>query len=510
MTAPTPTQSTAPAPPAPVEVVNDTGTEIKVRFPVFLLEGMETRDNMGRRFITPGGVDHSALPLPLMGQPYTSHGGQEPPPAELIGNITSLTRHPGPDVISPKTGEPYGPDVWVWSAEGNIDGSHRFADLVRKQYLRGTSADLTAVDAELVDDETASLSEHPLRRAIVRSTEIGGGTLVPIPAFGDAYCEIAGEPAVPMPLAASAYPAGMWLVPQPMWRSPDLGDFDLPATTPSKSEPLKGETVTAAGTVTAPPIEWFRDPGLDAPTPLTVTNDGRVYGHLAGWNTSHIGYPTRRITPPRSHSDYAYFHTGAVRVLDGTNQVTISAGHIALDTGHADLSADYRAAQAHYDNPTSLIADVCAGEDAHGIWIAGAVTPGVDDLRLHKLRSCGLSGDWRRIGAGLELVAAISVPTPGFPVPRARVASGEQRAMVAAGALHPDLESAGRMVVDYDVLADALASRLEHRQALTARRLKLLTELDDTPQRVAALLADLSDGDATPKGLSGRLSPAGR
>jgi hypothetical protein len=50
-----------------------------------------------------------------------------------------------------------------------------------------------------------------------------------------------------------------------------------------------------------------------------------------------------------------------------------------------------------------------------------------------------LSGDWRRIGGNLELVAALAVNVPGFPVPRPRglVASGSMQSLVAAGMLPP-------------------------------------------------------------------------
>ncbi|MGH9058260.1 MAG: hypothetical protein ACRDZY_01890, partial [Acidimicrobiales bacterium] len=255
-------------------------------------------------------------------------------------------------------------------------------------------------------------------------------------------------------------------------------------------------SLTASADTLAAPIGWFRDPELPGPTPLTVGDDGRVTGHLALWASSHIGYPGQNTKPPRSRSDYAYFHTGARQVTDGHNPQMIATGHITLDTGHAGMDADHRAAAAHYDNTGSLVADVCAGEDTHGIWVAGALVPGLDDLRLHRLRACGLSGDWRRIGPGLELVAALSVPTPGFPVPRSRVASGQPHALVAAGALAPHMVAG----IEVGALADAVVDRLETRAAVVAAATKardeLLAELDDTDyftNQVEQLLAELDD-----------------
>ena len=46
---------------------------------------------------------------------------------------------------------------------------------------------------------------------------------------------------------------------------------------------------------------------------------------------------------------------------------------------------------------------------------------------------------WRKVGAGMELVAALGVNVPGFPVPRTRalVAGGQMQSLVAAGMLAP-------------------------------------------------------------------------
>jgi hypothetical protein len=104
------------APEAP-EVVEDTGDVLRVRFPVLAIEGMDTGDG---RYITPGGLGCRALPLSLAAQPYDPHGGQDSPAAEVFGKITSAERHPGPEVTSPSTGEPFGDGVFVWSGEGGV------------------------------------------------------------------------------------------------------------------------------------------------------------------------------------------------------------------------------------------------------------------------------------------------------------------------------------------------------------------------------------------------------
>lgn len=187
-----------------------------------------------------------------------------------------------------------------------------------------------------------------------------------------------------------------------------------------------------------PPIDWFRDPQLDGPTPVTVTPEGRVYGHIATWNTSHVGMPGKNVKPPRSMHDYNFFNTGVVEADDAGTLVDVSAGRLTLDTGHAPLTSDATDAAAHYDNTGSVVANVTAGEDAHGIWFSGAVAPGIDDLKRHKLKSSSVSGDWRPIDGSLELVAALMVNSGGFPIPRARVASATELVPLVAAGIVPN------------------------------------------------------------------------
>jgi len=208
------------------------------------------------------------------------------------------------------------------------------------------------------------------------------------------------------------------------------------------------DALLAAAAPLAPPPDWFDDPHLDGPTPITITADGRVLGHLALFDTCHIGMPRGCTTPPRGGT-YAYFHTGEVVTASGD---PVAVGHMTFGTGHADMTASGAAAAAHYDNTGTVAADVRAGEDAHGIWLAGALRPHLSEEQVREFRAAPPSGDWRRIGGRLELVAALAVNTPGFPVPRTRarvlVASGEQQAVIATPAVGDfDLDDAGRAAI---------------------------------------------------------------
>lgn len=190
--------------------------------------------------------------------------------------------------------------------------------------------------------------------------------------------------------------------------------------------------VTASAEVFRPPAVWFADPKLSLPTPITVTDDGRIYGHAAQWGSCHIGQEGVCVQPP--HEDaHPYYRTGEVACDDGSR---VAVGQITVGTGHAPLHLGASPAAEHYDNTGAAVADVAVGNDAHGIWVAGAVRPGADPLKVYELQAAGqVSGDWRRIGGQLRLVGLLAVNVPGFPVPkmRARVASGEPQALVAAG-----------------------------------------------------------------------------
>lgn len=191
---------------------------------------------------------------------------------------------------------------------------------------------------------------------------------------------------------------------------------------------------TAAAPPVAPPASWFTDPQLQAPTPITVTADGRVLGHLAAWNVCHASFSNKCVMAPHSAVDYKYFKNGSVLTADGS---IVKIGKITLGTGHADIRLGWIPAADHYDNTGTAVAVVAAGEDRYGIWVAGSMVPEAGDETMAQLRRSPLSGDWRRINGNLELVAALAVNTPGFPIV-SMSASGEPEGLCAAGVVLED------------------------------------------------------------------------
>lgn len=209
-------------------------------------------------------------------------------------------------------------------------------------------------------------------------------------------------------------------------------------------------------TASAPvyPRAWFEDPALEGPTPLTITEDGRVYGHVATWDVCHIGLGLsvgdgdKCVTAPHSETNYALFHTGTVVTDDGT----VPVGSITMGIGHAGMSLKAQAAASHYDVTDAQVALVAAGEDEHGIWFSGALLPDVTEDQIVRLRAASLSGDWRQHAGALEMVAALAVNVPGFPIPRTSLAASGQAefALVAAAPVRQPEPAVGTIRLDVD------------------------------------------------------------
>lgn len=227
---------------------------------------------------------------------------------------------------------------------------------------------------------------------------------------------------------------------------------------------------TAAAAPVAPPRAWFEDPHFQAPTPITVTADGRVMGHLAAWNVCHASFTNKCVMAPRTAAQYKYFLNGSVLTADGS---TVKIGKITLGTGHADIRLGWIPAADHYDNTGTAVAVVAAGEDAYGIWVAGSMVSEASDETMAALRRSPLSGDWRRINGNLELVAALAVNTPGFPIISMN-ASGEPDGLVAAGV----------------VLEDGSVFASEEAEKPSGPDARMLARLDDLTAYVDKLTSD--------------------
>jgi hypothetical protein len=378
------------------------------------IEGALTAD---RRYLMPGQIADRDLPMPIMVQTVNDEGHKG---SELGGRIDAIERIPVSEFTVDGfdlSGYPEGAVV-IW-ARGSFDGSQAGEDAVRViENGGGISVDLSVSEVALLDPETfepVDQEELDLASLLLGDSDlvtgisgtIMGATVVPFPAFEDASIRV---------ITAS-------------------GGLHLETSLVRLTRTVL--TAAAAGMAPLhPPASWFSNPGLTGPTALEVAADGRVFGHLALWGTCHIGFPGVCTTAPRSFSNYELFHLGAV-VTD--EDLAVACGQITFDTGHAPTSYGPEKTIAHYDDTGCAVADVVCGEDAFGIWVAGAVRPGVKAETVRKLRGSKLSGDWRSVNGNLELVGILAVNVPGFPVPRTQAAiaasagEGEVLALVAAG-----------------------------------------------------------------------------
>ena len=405
-------------------------------------EGKVTGDG---RMIAKNGLRWENLPLPMryVGSDVGLHDG-----AEAVGHILTLTRRPG---------------GVIW-ATGDLDPASAIGQealrAVATQLSDGVSVDLDDVAFEIrvakdvldemqaemdqfleaVSDEdpepedpapepevdedgrvTVMKIDPDVELMVTTSARIRAATIVSIPAFDEARISLVEAPVEDRAMAASAAAPG---------------SVDVPVI---------------------PPGEWFENPGLTAPTPLTVTEEGRVFGHIATWDTCHISYLQggKCIPPMRSKSGYHWFHQGPELVtttgtLKGVGKITMAGDHPPLE-----MSAEW--VVRHYDNTGTVAADVRAGEDAIGIWVAGALRPGLTPAQVREFRAAPVSGDWR----DHELRAVLSVNVPGFPIPKGLVASGELVSMVAAGMLAP---VASRPTAPDDATIELVQNHLKARE----------------------------------------------
>jgi hypothetical protein len=319
---------------------------------------------------------------------------------------------------------------------GVIEGSHiEGADLVGEGYLldtpeadeaalqiehgvTGPSVDLGDVTWELRDENGKPITEDELwdlpmdakLTQVVMAAKLMAATLVSTPAFGQTSIRIG-----------------------------DMVDRG------SDISMLVASAAAARFEVPTYPAAYFTDPGFDGPTLPHITASGRIQGHLAAWDTCHTGIQDRCVMAPHSMTDYGWFHTSPPVRTDDDKSAKV--GRLTVGGGHAAAALGAGPAVAHYDDTGTCFALVHIGEDAHGIWFSGVPAPGATDDQIVKGIAAPLSGDWRLVGGNLELVAALAVNTPGFPIVASGATDVDDRPLSLVAALGPCRESAAGAVL---------------------------------------------------------------
>jgi hypothetical protein len=418
--------------------------------PVAALENVPTGDG---RIIQPDALTWRTPPLPLMGlktSPHDPSGMSSNDPAVLIGRIEEVARDGQTIVMSGHLlNTPEGMD---------------FANILEQMGRMGLSIDVGSAEVTVTADPAGpgepgapDVFDVPLMEQLTAG-EIMGATVCPFAAFAGAYIVLGDDPTAG---------AGAKLEMAPADAKMAIRYVGSETCEPCEAASLvaSGGPPSQAGGPLAPPKAWFdapnfghtedgtridprEDPRLretidskrGKPSgkfacPITVTEDGRVFGHVAQWGVCHQSAQFisqgQCVMAPRSKTDYALFHRGHVLTAEGE---LISVGALTADAGHAPEQGITAAqAVAHYDNSALTAAVVRAGEDEFGIWVAGSVHPAASPEQVFTLRSNPPSGDWRPYGAGTELRAVLHVNVPGFPMVQAKQVNGRMESLVAAG-----------------------------------------------------------------------------
>jgi hypothetical protein len=373
-------------------------------------EGLATSDG---RYLMPGKMSNRDLPLSLMIQTKTAEGHDG---AEICGKLTRIWRVERNDL---------GDGVVAVMGAGEFSEGQmgpEAAQLVEDEVLRGVSVDIGPTMRYILDAETKDIvpeEEISFEKFINGEYLIGiegeymGATLCPFPAFADARMRIVRSDSEEASTITASAGSGMVLI------RPTI-------------------TASAAGIAPlAPPRDWFFTPEADGKFPLTVMDDGRIMGHLATWDQCHQGFMNECVLAKKSRTDYSLFHVGALKTKEGE---TVDVGRIVVgDGGHANVNLGPLDTNKFYDKTAMVGAFVRATDGKYGIWLSGVVRSDCPAERVRDMLANPPSGDWRRYNGWLELIAALSVPVPGFPVPRyeySLVASGgevEVSTLIATG-----------------------------------------------------------------------------
>lgn len=350
--------------------------------------------------------------------------------------------------------------------------------------LAGTDEEVTWERYEEIYEETG---EEPDIELLVTAGRVRAATLVSIPAFA--------ETCRPFELIPDEVP-----------------EDEAEAAAQAAAETERAAALVASvGAAPLPAVAAFALPALDRPTPITWDWDtGRVYGHIATWQTCHVGYADVCVTAPRDETgEYAWFNRFPVETSDGG---TIWAGRITVGGRHPGLSLTAAATMAQYDGK-AVAAHVRAYSDAHGIVVAGVIASALDSSTRSVLERRKVSGDWRETPAGLSLVEVLALSPgprqhaePGFPIPGTFSRGGRQVALTAALGPDPDgltvLRSSGPLV-DVDALAEALERRQAERARAAEARAELAAELEPV------LAAEAERAEAARRELAELVGPPG-
>lgn len=363
------------------------------RVPFLAASGVETDD--GRTFEE---LSWRTLPLPLAFQDDTQHAGL--PSSSIVGQIVALT---------PESNGAVSAIIEVDPRDDNGRPLHedgaRAAQMIEKGG-QGISIDgLLPIDATVREECVMEDEDGWCMRArsIFSHVIIGGSTLTPIPAFGQAIVD-------PTPVDADGNPLTEDEdVPLSMVASAMAGPaVDLIA----RSElPLTAAAAVALADW-APKVEHFDTPEIpDDANLLTLTDDGRIYGWVA-FDSCHQAFSDKCVRAADQSLDLSRWLKNSLD-FDGRR---IPVGFLTMDIPHAGRQLRAEVAEAHYDDTRAIVAIVTGGWIGDRIWCSGSYRPNLTGWEKSVLSVAAASGDWRaNVGERERTIrASLVVPVPGF------------------------------------------------------------------------------------------------
>ncbi len=439
---------TAPAVPADdtaAEAIDAGETYLTFTDALFAVTGTPTSDR--RMLAADIDLAFRDFPLPLQWKEKTGEGHTG---SVTVGVIESATLN--------DQGEIRGSGYML-----NNENAYKALELIQHGVNR-PSIDMADATAVLMYDDGTEVNEEnfdaaqPMCEAYTRGT-VTACTIVAIPAFGQTRLAL----------------------------NPERESRDVAMT---------AAALTAAAAYQHPLYEpaMFADadPNLLSPMRLTMDPDtGHVFGFIATWKDKHRSVGLGHIKPPRSRTNYEHFHTSpGVHLTDGT---TLPVGRLTVGIGHAPTrGVSVAAAQAHYDNVEACWALGRISEHPLGVYFSGVVAPWASPEKVQMGLASPVSGDWRPVGQGngLELVAVLSVNTPGFLCKVETDQSGQPLAMVASLSVADETPAAA--VWSLDELKAVFA------QVLAEDRAAAAAPADATPAEAAPAADPTGEADAAP------------
>lgn len=377
------------------------------------VEGRWTGDG---RFVMPDAVTWDGLlPIPLT----VDHEGVE----ETIGRVDTIERLPGATA-----GERFivGRGVMGLSTPLQVE----MEGLIGARFAYGVSMELDAMVEGGVDEGAESLGFV----TVVESARVRALSVVTTAAFAEAHISFDDE------LNLDVLPPAL---DGPKAKKRD--DMPDPEEMPMPEDMV---VIAAAGHTIVlpklPPAEWFQEPtDVGVEGALTITDEGRVYGYLAPGNVPYSGV-AGNFTAPMGAVNYRDWMRGETVVAGGQRVVT---GNITMGCGHGDpVTTNHDVVRDHYDNSCSLFAKVAAGENQNGVWVAGALYPGVTGEQVERAMGLSCSGHWLPSltpGYRYDLLAALLVPVPGFAMARRAPSVTMRDGSLAASAVPVRFEDCG-------------------------------------------------------------------